>query len=158
MFKLKTSHVTIPLFGEFTVFLPVCSAQSEQRLQTVSAGLHILIVYVHVVQILLFLKDLLSCTCHRETDSSSRISQVKQTTRPFFRRICAAAHMQRRRARSLVHWYLQRWRRRTGGTRVQPRQCRGWRCSPGSSSSKLRDKIRKKGALNHIQAYIQGSI
>lgn len=56
-----------PLFCEFAVLLPVCSAQAEQRLQAVSAGLHILIVYVHVVQILLLLEDLLSCTCQQQT-------------------------------------------------------------------------------------------
>lgn len=56
-----------PLLCEFAVLLPVCSAQAEQRLQTVSAGLHILIVHVHVVQILLLLEDLLSCTCQQQT-------------------------------------------------------------------------------------------
>lgn len=54
-----------PLFCEFAVLLPVGGAQAEQRLQPVSAGLHILIVHVHVVQLLLLLKDLLSGTCHR---------------------------------------------------------------------------------------------
>lgn len=49
-----------PLLSELAVLLPVRGAQAEQRLQTVPAGLYILIVYIHVVQVLLLLEDLLS--------------------------------------------------------------------------------------------------
>lgn len=80
----------VPLFGEFTVFLPVCGAQAEQRLQTVPTGLHILIVYVHVVQILLLLEDLLSGTCRCETDGSSTVSQVPAAT--FRQDSCSGSH------------------------------------------------------------------
>lgn len=53
---------TVPLFSEFAIFLPVCSAEAEQRLQAISVGLYILIVYIYIIQILLLLKDLLSST------------------------------------------------------------------------------------------------
>lgn len=49
-----------PLLSELAVLLPVRGAQAEQGLQTVPAGLYILIVYIHVVQVLLLLEDLLS--------------------------------------------------------------------------------------------------
>lgn len=54
----------LPLLTELAILLSVCIVESKQRLEALSMCLYILIVNVDIIQLLLFLKDLLCCTGH----------------------------------------------------------------------------------------------
>jgi len=144
---MKPNHR--PLLSEFAIFLPVGGAEAEQRLQAVPVGLHILIVYVHVVQVLLLLKDLLSCTwAHKHTGCQRFEIFDIDIWDVAFAQTLTSTHTPRRRARSPGRWCRPRWRRRRAGTRARPRRSRGGRCLPGSSSSTLRGKRRWGGGIS----------
>lgn len=73
-----TVFFTVPLFTEFAILLLVCIVNSQQRLQAFSVCLHILVVNVDIIQLLLFLKNLL-CSAYTYTQKAEACKHYSKT-------------------------------------------------------------------------------